>query len=156
MPALVNELWPVLLDFARRSLAQEDAEDVAQEVFLRICSRIADFDPNRDGLSWAFGIASYEILTHRKKVARRRESFDDATLGECADSRILQEEALIREELAGALTLVLGRLSDDDQHQLRLGFSPQAPNVTGAAMRKRRQRALDRLRLVWKKVYGER
>src|SRR5688572_24139065 len=61
---LLSELWPVLLSFAERGVGQRaDAEDIAQEAFLKICSRSADFDRTRDGLSWAFGIASYEIKT---------------------------------------------------------------------------------------------
>ncbi len=78
---LLDELWPVVLAFARRCVGQvADAEDVAQEVFLRICSRIADFDRSRDGLSWALGIASYEVMTHRRRVQRRRDAQDNAAL----------------------------------------------------------------------------
>src|SRR6187455_916075 len=74
---LLDALWPVLLAFVRRGVAQgQDAEDVAQETFLRICSRISDFDRSRDGLSWAFGIAKYEILTHRRRLRRRSEVLD--------------------------------------------------------------------------------
>lgn len=59
-PVLLDQLWPVILSFVRRGVGQEaDAEDIAQEVFFRICSRITDFDHSRDGLSWAFGIALF-------------------------------------------------------------------------------------------------
>src|SRR5262252_4476129 len=71
---LLDALWPILLAFARRGVALEDAEDVAQETFLRICARISDFDRTRDGLSWAFGIAKYEVLTQRRRQRRLREA----------------------------------------------------------------------------------
>src|SRR5215475_10928006 len=78
---LLDELWPVIVSFIERGVGPSaDAEDVAQEVFYRVCSRIADFDPSRDGLSWAFGIASYEIMTHRKRAQRRREVSDESSL----------------------------------------------------------------------------
>lgn len=49
---LVDELWPMILSFVERGIGRgADAEDVAQDVFLKICSRIADFDRTRDGLS---------------------------------------------------------------------------------------------------------
>jgi RNA polymerase sigma-70 factor (ECF subfamily) len=49
---LLDQLWPVILSFARRGVGPgADAEDIAQEVFFRICSRITDFDRTRDGLS---------------------------------------------------------------------------------------------------------
>ena len=155
MNVLVNELWPVVLLFAERGLQHEqDAEDAAQEVFLRICARISDFDRRRDGLSWAFGIASYEIMTVRKRRRRRRELSADGQLAARADSSASQEEAAIQTELTQAMALVVGQLSDDDRASL--GLTPAIPaNLPPATFRKRRQRALDRLRTVWRRLYGE-
>lgn len=99
---LVAELWPVLLDFARRGLQSDhDAEDVAQEVFVRICSRIVEFDRARDGLSWAFGIAGYEVLTLRRKRQRRRET-SDMPLRSAVDMQSLADDVLVHEELLAA------------------------------------------------------
>ncbi|HEU5072963.1 MAG TPA: sigma-70 family RNA polymerase sigma factor, partial [Polyangiaceae bacterium] len=68
---LLDELWPVILAFAKRGAGPGvDAEDVAQEVFYKLCARIADFDRRRDAVSWAFGIASYELMTHRRRILR--------------------------------------------------------------------------------------
>jgi RNA polymerase sigma factor (sigma-70 family) len=155
-PILLDELWPVILAFAQRGLRHEqDAEDVAQEVFVRICARISDFDRERDGLSWAFGIASYEIMTHRRRQHRRRETFGDSQLRQRADSTASQEETVIRQDLAAALAQAIGHLSDEDR--LTLGFAavPGGIDVEDATRRKRRQRALGRLRAVWRKFYGE-
>jgi RNA polymerase sigma-70 factor (ECF subfamily) len=155
MELLVSELWPVVLAFAERGMQQrQDAEDVAQEVFLRICSRISDFDRSRDGLSWAFGIANYEIMTIRKRRKRRRELAEDRELTALADARPSQEEAVIQSELSEAMALALGHLSDADRANLALEV-PRLANVPTATVRKRRQRALDRLRAVWRKLYGE-
>jgi RNA polymerase sigma-70 factor (ECF subfamily) len=155
MPALVKELWPVLLDFARRALPQaQDAEDVAQEVFLKLCARIADFDAQRDGVSWAFGIASYEVLTLRRKTLRRREAFAEAELAQRADSRPSQEEEALRVELEEALTHALGQISEADRVSLGWCLADPVPAI-GAAARKRRQRALERLRTLWRSLYGE-
>jgi RNA polymerase sigma factor (sigma-70 family) len=100
-PILLDELWPVVLAFAERGVRHEqDAEDVAQEVFLRICSRISDFDRKRDGLSWAFGIAGFEIMTHRRRQQRRRETFSEVELGQQVDPSASQEEACIQQETA--------------------------------------------------------
>src|SRR5690349_3291617 len=82
---LVDELWPVLLSFANGLGQRADAEDVAQEVFYKICSRISEFDRERDGASWAFGIASYEILTLRRRQQRRREVPDTSSIDEQVD-----------------------------------------------------------------------
>lgn len=155
MSVLVRELWPVVLAFAERGLHHEqDAEDVAQEVFLRICSRIADFDPERDGLSWAFGIASYEILTHRRRRVRRKELVQHRALDAQVDPSASQEDVAIRAELVAAMGYAFGHLSGDDQRTLAAKMGKGA-DVAAATLRKRRQRALERLRLIWRRLYGE-
>src|SRR5689334_13856541 len=101
---LLDELWPVILSFAQRGVGRgADAEDVAQEVFLRICARTADFDRSRDGLSWAFGIASHEVLTHRRRLQRRREVHDESSLAAKADEAVSQEDAIAMQEVRAAL-----------------------------------------------------
>jgi RNA polymerase sigma-70 factor (ECF subfamily) len=155
MAGLVEHLWPLLLDFARRGLRHDqDAEDVAQEVFVRICSRASEFDRTRDGLAWAFGIASYEVMTVRRRKQRRRETFDETVLEAQWASQPSQEEALVRADLEAALDHVLGDLSPDDRAHLGL-VTTTMNSATGAALRKRRQRALERLRTMWRRVYGE-
>ena len=155
MNVLVRELWPVVLSFAQRGLGHEqDAEDVAQEVFLRICARISDFDPHRDGLSWAFGIASFEIMTVRRRRGRRKEQPAGPALELETDPRASQEDVTIRSDLLEALRDALGVLSPEDRAQLDLE-GVALVNVPAATLRKRRQRALERLRLAWRKLYGE-
>ena len=146
----------MVLSLARvRGVAQgADAEDIAQEVFLKICARIADFNRSRDGLSWAFGIASYEILTHRRRRQRRREVDGAVTLREAPDPAASTEELLVRRELLAALEQAAGALSDDDRRLLGLQPAAEA-GVPPATLRKRRQRALDRLRVVWRGLNGE-
>ena len=154
MPALVTQLWPVLLSFAERGLHdRQAAEDVAQEVLFRISSRIAEFDTNRDAVSWAFGIASFEILTQRKRRQRLREDYDSAELVHVAAVPSTEDTA-IQAEIRAALTEALGQLSEEDLAQLDFDESQRRAAAT-PAMRKRRQRALDRLRLIWRRLYDE-
>lgn len=155
-PMLVEGLWPVILAFAQRGLQhQQDAEDVAQEVFLRICSRIADFDRERDGLSWAFGIAAHEIMSQRRRRQRRREDLGSSTVPMLPDTAPSQEDAMVRHELAAALAQVIGQLSEEDRVSLGFGEPADLTRLSGTALRKRRQRALERLRAVWRRVYGQ-
>jgi RNA polymerase sigma factor (sigma-70 family) len=155
-PELLRELWPVLRAFVQRGVRHEqDAEDVAQEVFLRICSRISDFDCTRDGLSWAFGIASYQIMTHRRRQQRRRESFSHAQLDRQLDDGPTLDALLIQRELTSALTQTIGELSAGDHAALGLLTSDSAREVQDPAQRKRRQRAMVRLRDLWRKIHGE-
>lgn len=149
-PILWDELWPVVLSFASRGTRNEhDAEDVAQDVFVRICSRISEFDRSRDGLSWAFGIASYQLMTYRRRQYRSREVATD--LPDRDDPRPSQEEEAIRRDLVESLHFALGELSEEDRRSL--GIDRPAAAAT-ATMRKRRQRALERLRLTWRRLYA--
>jgi RNA polymerase sigma factor (sigma-70 family) len=154
MPALVNQLWPVLFSFAERGLRDpQAAEDVAQEVLFRISSRISEFDRSKDAVSWAFGIATFEILTQRRRRARRRETFPGLAVPESADSVGSTEDTAIQAELLAALTEALGQLPEEDLPYLGLEERTRAAAAT-PAMRKRRQRALDRLRVIWRRIYG--
>lgn len=153
---LLNELWPVILAFAERGVGlKADAEDVAQEVFSKICFRISDFDKTRDGVSWAFKIASYEVMTHRKRAARRREIGDDAAIERLADARAPQDVGLVEQELVAAFEAAVGALTDADRQALGLQPDARADGPVSPAFRKRKQRALDRLRKVWESIYGQ-
>lgn len=151
---LVDDLWPVILSFAERAVGQTaDAEDIAQEVFYRICARIADFDRKRDGVSWAFGIASYEVMTHRRRLQRLREVSDDHAVAVHVDSSASQEEQLLNRELENAFTQTVGALTEDDR--VSLGLRNGVIDVSGAALRKRKQRAFGRLQGIWRQFYGD-
>jgi RNA polymerase sigma-70 factor (ECF subfamily) len=158
---LLDELWPVILAFAERGVGKgPDAEDIAQETFFKLCSRISDFDRARDGLSWAFGIAGYEILTQRKRRRRRREVSAEAVLEHAPDASASQEDSLLEREQRTALEQTLQTLDEEDR--IALGLVPAlpaphlpSPQVASATLRKRKQRALDRLRGLWRSIHGE-
>jgi RNA polymerase sigma-70 factor (ECF subfamily) len=154
---LATQLWPVLLAFARQGLRHEaDAEDVAQESFLKLCANASDFDASRDGLSWAFGIAKYEIMSHRRREQRRRESSGGAQLATVEAIGASQEAELLERDLQLALERALGELTPAERALFALERDETDPGgVRTAAVRKRKQRALERLRSVWRRLYGE-
>jgi len=147
--AVFAGLWPDLLAFVRRAMpGQADAEDLAQQTLLKIFFRISEFDTSRDGVAWAFGIAIYEVRTYRRKRQRRREiGVSPAT--QAADRTPSPEMRMIETDLRRALTEALGELTETDRAAL-LPAENLVVGVTPAAWRKRRQRALERLRAVWR------
>ena len=64
------------------------------------------------------------------------------------------EEELAQRELMLAAIDALGELSEQDREALVATFWEEATNVTGATLRKRRERALTRLRDTFKRLYG--
>jgi len=150
---LFDALWPVLLAFTSRTLERTaDAEDAAQQAMMKVFSRIADFDRARDGVSWTLGIAGYEVMTLRKQRGRRREE------GAGALDRLEQRDAdfderMIRDELREAVLALLGELPERDRAALAYAFTGEAP-PTDETSRKRRFRALERLRAAWRRAHG--
>lgn len=149
-------LWPSVLAFVRRAMPGDaDGEDVAQRTLLSVFARISEFDGEREGVSWVFGVASYEVKTRRRQVQRRREIHADDSLEGVPVSTASVEDLVIRADLQAALAEALSDLSEADRDALLQHHDAlPAPGVTPAAMRKRRQRALDRLRAIWSKRHA--
>lgn len=143
-------LWPMCLALATRSFAQRaDAEDVAQRALLKIFDRIVDFDHSRDGIAWAMTIAAYELLTLRKQRIRRREA--DVEI-DVIDARPLAAQQLIERELYENVHEIIGAMSARDQQALASLLLGETPR--GETERKRRFRAIERLRAAWRKAHG--
>lgn len=144
-----DALWPILLALATRSLpSRADAEDAAQCAMLKVFGRIVDLDRSRDGVAWAMTIAGFEVLTLRRQHQRRREDGAEVDL---ADQRPSAIEEILDEELRASLLAMIAETSQRDRAALSallLGAKP-----TGEAARKRRFRAIERLRSMWRKAH---
>jgi RNA polymerase sigma-70 factor (ECF subfamily) len=132
-----------------------DAEDIAQESLIKLAEQVVDFDRGRDGLSWAFAIAAFEIKSHLRRVLRRRETLDPAAIADLPDCAPPLENDLIEEQYESALHDALARLAPGDYQTLIMGAGLiEEPAAKSAALRKRRQRAMQRLKAAWREIYG--
>ena len=146
-------LHPLLQRFVSTQLGPSESDDVAQQALLRIFERATEFDPAFDALSWAFGIAAYEVRTARKRTLRRREEPADALAGH-ADPSAGPEAHAELQQLSAAVREVLGTMDAADLDTLaRVACGERLP---GATFRKRVERALGRLRLAWSEKHGPR
>jgi RNA polymerase sigma-70 factor (ECF subfamily) len=59
--------------------------DVLQETNRVLWRKAADYDPKRPFLPWALTVARFEVLAHRKRLARDRLVFDEALVGQIAE-----------------------------------------------------------------------
>jgi RNA polymerase sigma factor (sigma-70 family) len=150
---LFRRLWPLLRGFARRCLSADEADDAAQEALLRVFSRASEFDPGRDALAWALGIAAWQIRTHRRKSRRRREEGREA-LPERADPGASPEDTAAAQELVLALDRALAEMPPGDAATLLAYARGERPDLPDATFRKRVQRALARLRAQWRIRHG--
>jgi RNA polymerase sigma-70 factor, ECF subfamily len=101
-------------------------------------------------MPWAMAIAGWECRTLVKKQIRRREY---PAVGHEAGGEHPEQEFVDRSLIAAALD-ALGKLSDADRETLIATFWEEAASVSGATLRKRRERAVDRLRKTFARLYG--
>jgi RNA polymerase sigma-70 factor (ECF subfamily) len=151
-------LWPLLRRFTLRVLGDAaEAEDAAQAALLKVLLHAAEFDPARDAVTWALGLAFFECLSLRKRALRRRETGDAALFASVAAREGTPEDQVIERDLRAAATSTLGILSRKDVEILEAaieGWRPAGPERARAAFRKRVQRAIDRVRVAWRRKHG--
>ena len=101
---------------------ENDAEDLTQEVFVKINGALADFRGDSELSTWIYRIATRAALDRlRLCSARRAETLDDMGLfedrasqedswtGEAVPS---SEDRVIREEMKDCIREIMGRLPD--------------------------------------------
>lgn len=150
--ATLVRLLPELRRFTAAVLRDPaDADDAAQRALVSVFARAHDYEAGRDALAWAIGIAAWECRTTLRTRARRR---DCATMPEVADDAVTPETAMIDRDLHAAIHVAVGVLSADDR--AALGLDDSDPTLAPGTLRKRRQRALMRLREAWNRIHGTR
>jgi RNA polymerase sigma-70 factor, ECF subfamily len=149
--AVFHLLWQPVLRLCSSLLKNDaDAADAAQQALEKVLTRCADYDRARPALPWALAIAAWECRTFARKRTRRREVPEERA----PEVGVGSEEELAQRELMQAAVDALGELSAPDREALLATFWEQATNVSGATLRKRRERALKRLRDTFKRLYG--
>jgi RNA polymerase sigma-70 factor (ECF subfamily) len=146
-------VWPLVYRFARGLLPTDtDAQDVAQEAMLKVFAKAVYFDPQREALPWILGITFHESRTWKKKRLRRKEQSDDSQLLALHADSPSPEAHLISKNLQATLQETLGHLEQKDLDTLLAVCGElDRPDIPPATFRKRVQRALERLRLIWSK-----
>lgn len=145
-------LWPPTLRLCTSMLKNDaDAADAAQQAMEKILARSAEYDRARAAMPWALGIAAWECRTIARKRSRRGEEPEEAA-SEVACSAT--EENLIRRDLAQAAMETMGQLSELDRETLLSTFLDEGSASASPTLRKRKERAVDRLRTLFKRLYG--
>jgi RNA polymerase sigma-70 factor, ECF subfamily len=127
-----------------------DAADAAQEAMQKILERASDYDKSRPAMPWAMAIAAWECRSVSRKRTRRQE-VDGSGLDLAGEH---PEVELVQRNLTEAAVAALGELSESDRETLIATFWDEAASVSGATLRKRRERAVERLRKTFKRLYG--
>lgn len=116
---LVTRYRPRLVAFVARRLADPaDAEDVAQETFLRAYDRLAQYDPSRPFATWLFAIGKNVATNHA--IARSRRDARDR------GSRPADGAGEVAAEVAAGAAIDDGAGASDLWQRARAILSPDA------------------------------
>ncbi len=106
-----------------------DAEDILQKVASIAIEKYPEYDPTRPFISWAIGIARFEVLRYLRDRSTDRHSYISDALPRFAEAVIrLQPELDIRRH---ALTNCLKRMDDRSRAvlELRYGQGKKSGNI---------------------------
>jgi RNA polymerase sigma-70 factor, ECF subfamily len=151
---LFQALWPIVVGYATKFLGDATlAEDATQDALVKLFAQLDRFDRERDALTWALTLATWQCRTARRTTQRRGETTIGTRAEPITDGALIAEEReLVRAAVATLATLaprdveiLVAAITDDDA--LRCALAP-------ATFRKRLERALARLRTSWRSRHG--
>jgi RNA polymerase sigma-70 factor, ECF subfamily len=133
----------------------DDAEDIAQETFLRAWNHLERFDTSRPLRPWLLSIASNLASNRRRSAGRYLSALMRAFRNEPASSINIEEKSTQHLE-ASQLWKAVQTLSVPDQQivylryflELSVAETADALNIAEGTVKSRLNRALDRLRSI--------
>ena len=139
-----------------------DAEDAAQEAFLRAYKNLKRYDTNRSFATWLLSIASHHCIDQLRKRRLNTFSVDDEQHAwlEPPDPDPLPEAQLAINEKQAQVQELLGHLSAKDRsavimfywHDYSYEEIAQSLSLTVSAVKSRLHRARKELATVWPKL----
>ena len=160
MTTMTEELWQGMHGglrafIVKRVSDQSHAEDVLQEVFVRVHQQLDSVNDPRRIVSWIYQVTRNAIIDYYRKPGRRHEIPAGLSADIEAFSGELQEESGdSRSELAGCLRPMIERLSRDYREAITLveldGLTQQAAakqmGISLSGMKSRVQRGRKQLK----------
>ena len=129
--SLMKRYEPVLLRYINRmtKVSKEEAEDLLQEIFIKVYQNLNGFDTNLKFSTWVYRIAHNEIINHYRKNKRDRftveldaDDEDVRSLSVFLTDTLNIESQFINREKANAVRKVIGELSQKYQDILVLYY----------------------------------
>jgi RNA polymerase sigma-70 factor (ECF subfamily) len=154
---IFSELWPLLSRTCTEWLNDaDDGEDAAQRALITLMSRSPEYRAGDSCVGWALTLAMWECRTTRRRRQRSRlrpmEEASDYASGEPSP-----EAVVALRQMTTLARGVFDELSAAEQRLVAeavLGESGGEGPVP-AVVRKRKQRALDRIRELWRRIHGD-
>jgi len=155
---LFQALWPILVRYAVRMVGDPGvAEDCAQDAIVQLFGQLEHYDRERDALTWALTLVTWQCRTARRRNQRRAglELDPRVPAGAAPDPAVDGASALEHRDLVRAAVATLETLGARDVETITLAVTEtDRAAVAPATFRKRLERALARLRTSWRSRHG--
>ncbi len=100
----------------------QDAEDAAQESFLRAYRSLNRYDPSRKLITWLLSIAAHYCIDQQRKVRGPLLSFDETAPMDLAERGTGPEKALLLRETSDEVQHLLAQISPRDRAAIILYY----------------------------------
>jgi RNA polymerase sigma-70 factor (ECF subfamily) len=143
--------------------SSEEAEDAAQETFLRAYSRLGQYDPQMKFSTWVFSIANHHCIDRLRKRRATHISIDDnPVLENLVEATPQPEHQALEREQGAELQTLISQLDPDYRTPLVLRYweelsyeeIAQSMGVTVAAVKSRLFRARQQLMALYERNQG--
>jgi RNA polymerase sigma-70 factor (ECF subfamily) len=143
------EYYPKIVGYLRRLVGEAEAEDVAQEVFVKISRSLEGFRGESQLSTWIYRIATNAALDHQRKPSSRQSANtveipdgDDLSPDERAllqDRTPLHDTALIRKDMNECIRGLVNDLPENYRVVLMLGdlegfTNPEIADILGLSL----------------------
>lgn len=100
----------------------QDAEDAAQEAFLRAYRSINRYDPDRKLITWLLSIAAHYCIDQQRRVKAPQVSLDETAPIELAEHGAGPEKAYLQRETSDEVQHLLSQISPRDRAAIILYY----------------------------------
>ncbi|MEM9588952.1 MAG: sigma-70 family RNA polymerase sigma factor [Planctomycetota bacterium] len=112
--ALFLRHQPAIQSFVMSLLgSHDDSEVVMQETSVKLWKKFDQFERGSSFRNWAFQIARYEALNHRRRKQRDRHLFTEELMNQLASDA--EQQSLVLEEERRILSHCIAKLSEGDR-----------------------------------------
>ncbi len=101
---------------------REDAEDAAQETFLRAYQNLKKYDQDRSFITWLLSIAAHFCIDQLRKKRAKIVSMEDILLGEIPDPNPSPERVIVQQDDQLKVQNILQQISEQDRAALILYY----------------------------------
>ena len=155
---LVNSHQNAVYNLCYRMLGDPyEAEDAAQETFIRAYKAMKSYDKNRSFSTWLLSIAAHYCIDQLRKKCLKVTSIEDTPHLEIPDSGPNPEVSLTKSEQQKRVKDLLNVLNETDRaivimfywYEFSYGEIAEALNLTSSAVKSRIHRARAQLAKTW-------